>query len=237
MLARIHERHAWPGIKRGVVNHIKQCLTGQQTKHPAGNPCFPLQSINSSNFNDLVQFDHLKLCKTVSRNTGLLVIIDQLTKFDEAVQCSHDEYDAQTTANIILKSGLPGMALRLGCNVTGRPTLQQRWLKNSRRRKSPRSHLHLHTRSNGLVERQSRTLLTMHRVFVSRRMQDWDEHIDGVLGAYTSTRHATRFSHQICQHGAEKSILFLFLYPEFAAQSLRKSSLSTYLSGSSRVSP
>ena len=64
VLARIQERHTWPGIKRDVVNHIKQCLTCQQAKHPAGNPCYPLQNINSSNFNDLVQFDHLKLCKT-----------------------------------------------------------------------------------------------------------------------------------------------------------------------------
>ena len=61
--ARIQERHTWPGINRDVVNHIKQCLTCQQTKYPAGNPCYPLQSINSSNVNDLVQFDHLKLCK------------------------------------------------------------------------------------------------------------------------------------------------------------------------------
>ena len=98
VLARIQEQHTWPGIKRDVVNHIKQCLTCQQAKHPAGNPCYPLQSINSSNFNDLVQFDHLKLCKTDSGNTGLLVIIDHFTKFAEAVPCAHDEYDAQTTA-------------------------------------------------------------------------------------------------------------------------------------------
>ena len=102
VLARVQERHTWPGIKRDIVNHIKHCLTCQQTKHPAGNPCYPLQNINSSNFNDLVQFDHLKLCKTESGNTGLLVIIDHFTKFAEAIPCAHDEYDAQTTAKIIL---------------------------------------------------------------------------------------------------------------------------------------
>ena len=71
VLARIQERHIWPGIKRDVVNLIKQCLTCQQAKHPAGNPCYPLQSINSCNFNDLGQFDHLKLFKTKSGNTCL----------------------------------------------------------------------------------------------------------------------------------------------------------------------
>ena len=48
-----------------------------------------------------------------------------------------------------------------------------------------------HPRSNGLVERQNETLLTLLRVNTSRRMQDRDEHIEGVLGAYNSTRHVT----------------------------------------------
>ena len=76
-----------------------------------------------------------------------------------------------------------------------------------------------HPRGNGLVDRQNRTLLTLLRVYTSRRMQDWDEHIDGVLGAYNSTRHATTgFSPYMLQHGAEKSIPLSFIYPEFAAR-------------------
>ena len=102
VLARIQERQSWPGIKRDAVNHIKHCLTCQQTKHPAGNPCYPLQSINSNNFNDLVQFGPLKLCKTMSENNGQLVVIDHFTKFAEAIPCAHDEFDAQTTAEITL---------------------------------------------------------------------------------------------------------------------------------------
>ena len=48
-----------------------------------------------------------------------------------------------------------------------------------------------HPRTQGLVERQNRTLLKLLRVFCSRRMRDWDKHLDEVLGAYNSTRHAT----------------------------------------------
>ena len=88
VLAKIQERHTWPGIKRDVVSHIKHCLTCQPTKHPAGNPCNPLQCKKSSNFNDLVQFDHLILCNTDSGNTGLLVILDHFTEFAEAVPCA-----------------------------------------------------------------------------------------------------------------------------------------------------
>ena len=46
----------------------------------------------------MVRFDHLKLRKTDSGDTGLLVITDYFTKFAEAIPCAHDEYDAQTTA-------------------------------------------------------------------------------------------------------------------------------------------
>ena len=76
-----------------------------------------------------------------------------------------------------------------------------------------------HPRSNGLVERQNRTLLILLGVYTSRRMQDWDEHIDGVLGAYNSTRHATTsFLPYMLQQGAEKSIPLSFIYPELAAR-------------------
>ena len=221
VLARIQERHTWPGIKRDVVNHIKHCLTCQQTKHPAGNPCYPLQSINSSNFNDLVQFDHLKLCKTTSGNNGLLVIIDHFTKFAEAIPCAHDEYDAQTTAKIILnkwfaRHGTPArMQSDNATNFTAE--IAQELMKASQVTKVTSTPAH--PRGNGLVERQNRTLLTLLRVYTSRRMLDWDEHIDGVLGAYNSTRHATTgFSPYMLQHGAEKSIPLSFLYPEFAAR-------------------
>ena len=50
-------------------------------------------------------------------------------------------------------------------------------------------------------------------------MQDWDEHIDGVLGAYNSARHVTTvFSPYMLQHGVEKSIPLSFIYPEFATR-------------------
>ena len=68
VLARTQERHTWPGIKRDVVNHIKHYLTCQQAKHPAGKP---FTRIKISNFNNLVQIDHLKLCKTAPGNTRL----------------------------------------------------------------------------------------------------------------------------------------------------------------------
>ena len=77
-----------------------------------------------------------------------------------------------------------------------------------------------HSRTQCLVERQNRTLLTLLRVFCSRRMRDWDRHLDEVLGAYNSTRHdTTGFSLYMLTRGTEKAIPLTYLYPEFASRS------------------
>ena len=77
-----------------------------------------------------------------------------------------------------------------------------------------------HPRTQGLVERQNRTLSTLLRVFCSRRMLDWDQCLEEVMGAYNSTRHATTgFSRYMLTQGVEKAIPLTFLYPEFAAKS------------------
>ena len=51
-------------------------------------------------------------------------------------------------------------------------------------------------------------------------MGDWDQHLDEVLGAYNSTRHAiTGFSPYMLTRGTEKAIPLTYLYTEFASQS------------------
>ena len=50
-------------------------------------------------------------------------------------------------------------------------------------------------------------------------MNDWDEHLDEVVGAYNSTRHAsTGFSPHMLMTGKEKSIPLSYVYPEFAKE-------------------
>ena len=214
VLARIQQRHTWSSIKRNVVNHIKHCLTCQQTKQPAGNPCYPLHSINCSTFNDLLQSDHMRLCKTASYNTRLLVILSHFTKFAEVIPCDHDEYNAETTAKSILNKWFArhGTRARMQSDNATIFTAEiaQEIMKASQVTKvtCPSDH----PRGKSLVERQNRTLLTLLRGYTSRRLLDWDEHIHGVLG--DNNRHSTTvFSLYMLQHGAEKSIPLSFIYP------------------------
>ena len=48
---------------------------------------FPLQSIESSEFNEVVQIDHQKICITDCGYNQVLVMIDHFTKYAEAVPC------------------------------------------------------------------------------------------------------------------------------------------------------
>ena len=67
-------------------------------------------------------------------------------------------------------------------------------------------------RPQGPVERQNRTLLTLLRVFCFRRMRDWDQNLDEVMGAYNSTRQTTTvFSPYMLREEMEKTIPLTFL--------------------------
>ena len=103
IVARIQERHTWPGIRRSVGRYVGQCLTCQQVRDKPGDVRFHLKNIQSGYFNELVQYDHLKICPSDNNNTGILVIIDHFSKFAEAVPCSHHDYDAVTTSRLLLQ--------------------------------------------------------------------------------------------------------------------------------------
>ena len=73
-----------------------------------------------------------------------------------------------------------------------------------------------HLQTNGLVERQNRTLVSMLRVYRSRHMTDWDRYRSQVMGAYNSTQHSTTgVSPHLMLTGYEKSLPLTFCYPEY----------------------
>ena len=83
---RILKRFEWPGMKKACEKWVTACLSCQQVKDPR-KLRFPLQSIESSEFNEVVQIDHQKICMTDSGYNQVLVMIDHFTKYAEAVPC------------------------------------------------------------------------------------------------------------------------------------------------------
>ena len=188
---------------------------------------FALQNIVSSKFNELVQFDHVKICKSGKGNRYILVIIDYFTKYAEAVPCKAQEMTAEAT---VLKIPNAWFARH------GTPSIMQsdngpqfvaevaRAFMRASQLTQAHSTAH-HPATDELVERQNKTLLNMLSVFCSRRMNDWDGNLDEVMGAYNSTRHAsTGYSPHLLFTGQEKSIPLSFLYPKFGAEAFEDQS-------------
>ena len=149
----------------------------------------------------------MKLCPTDDGNTGILVIIGHFSKLAEAVPCSHDEYDAITTSRLPLQKWFARNSTPTHMQSDNAPNLtaevSNEFMRASQTIKVTSTAGHI--RTQGLVEHQNRTLLTLLRVFCSCRMRDWDKHLDEVLGAYNSTRHATTgFSTYMLTRGTEK---------------------------------
>ena len=83
---RIQKRLEWPGLKKACEKWISACLSYQQVKNPR-KLRFPIQSKESSGFNEVVQIDHQKISMKSMGYNQVLVRIDHFTKYAEAAPC------------------------------------------------------------------------------------------------------------------------------------------------------
>ena len=191
------------------------CLACLQVKDPRKMK-FPLKSVESSEFNEVVQIDHQKICMTDSGYNQILVIIDHFTKLAEAVPCQTASAD-ETCDHLITH-----WISRYGCPMTFQSDNGKAFVGDLTKELMKRSHIAqahsttYHPQTNGLVERQNRTLVNMLRVYCSRYMTDWDKYLPQVVGAYNSTQHSTTgISPFMMLTGKERAMPLTFFYPEY----------------------
>ena len=159
---RILYRFDWPGLRKACERWVNACLACLQVKDPMKMK-FPLKSVESSEFNEVVQIDHQKICMTESGYNQILVIIDHFNKLAEAVPCQ--TASAEETCDHLITHWIS----RYGCPMT----FQSDNGKGLTRELMKRSHIAqahsttYHSQTNGLVERQNRTLVNMLRVYCS----------------------------------------------------------------------
>ncbi len=162
-----------------------------------------------------MQIDHLKLSKTNDGNLGVLMMVDHFTKFAQAFP--YKRCDAEETCEILMENWIPpyGAPLAIqsdnGSQFTAELTSEMmKCVDILQIHSSP-----YYPQTNGLVERQNRTLILMLRTVCSRRQDDWDVYLVRVKCAYNSTRHfTTGFSPFMLWHGREKRIPLMFLFPK-----------------------
>ena len=108
---RILKQFEWPEMKKAREKWVKACLSCQQVKDPR-KLRFPLQSIESSEFNEVVLIDHQKIFMTDSVYNRVLVMIDHFKKYAEAVPCI--TASAEETRDHLIKTWIA----RHGCPMT-----------------------------------------------------------------------------------------------------------------------
>ena len=168
---RIPHRFDWPGLRKACERWVNACLACLQVKDPRKMK-FPLKSVESSEFNEVVQIDHQKICMTESGYNQILVIIDHFTKLAEAEPCQ--TASAEETSDHLITHWI----LRYGCPMTFQSDNGKAFVGDLNKELMKRSHIAqahsttYHPQTNGLVERQNRTLVNMLRVYCSRYMTD-----------------------------------------------------------------
>ena len=179
---------------------------------------FPLKSVESSEFNEVVQIDHQKICMTESGYNQILVIIDHFTKLAEAVPCQ--TASAEETCDHLITHWIS----RYGCPMTFQSDNGKAFVGDLTKELMKRSHIAqahsttYHPQTNGLVKRQYRTLVNMLRVYCSRYMTDWDKYLPQVVGAYNSTQHSTTGISpfmMLTGRERERAMPLTFFYPEY----------------------
>ena len=167
VLSQIQKRFEWPGLKKACEKWIAACLSCQQAKNPR-KLRFPLQSIESSTFNEVVQTDHQKICMTATGYNQVLVMIDHFTKYAEDAPCM--TASAEETCDHLINVWIA----RHGCPIPFQSDNGKAFvgdLTKELMKRSQVAHAHsatYHPQTNGLVERKNRTLVSMLRVYCSR---------------------------------------------------------------------
>ena len=211
---RVLKSFEWPEMKKACEKWVTAFLSCQHVKDQR-RLRFPLQSIGSSEFNEVVQFDHQKISMTDSGYNQVLVMIDHFTKYAEAVLCI--TASAEETCDHLVNTWIA----RHGCPLTfqsdnGTAFVGELTKELMRRSQVAQTHsTTYHPQTNGLVERQNRTLVSMLRVYCSRYMTILDRYLPQVMGAYNSTQHSTTgVTPHMMLTGNEKSLPLTLFYPE-----------------------
>ena len=189
MQQRILHRFDRPGLRKASFRWMNACFSCLQVKDPRKLK-LTLKSVESSEFNDVVQIDHQKVCMTDSGYNQILVIIDHFTKPVKAVPCQ--TASAEETCDHLITHWIS----RYGCPMTFQSDIRKAFvgdLTKDLMRRSQIAQAHsttYHPQTNGLVGRQNRTLVNMLRLYCSRYMTDCDNYLPQVVGAYNSTQHS-----------------------------------------------
>lgn len=201
---RILQRYWWPTLTSDVNEWCKTCEICIKRKSPVAKIKAPLKSIPVEGPWDRVAVDCLEYPVSKRKNRYVVVFMDYLTKWAEAIPVPNIK--ATTISKlfineIVCRFGAPRQLLSdKGSNFTS--TLLQEVcdiLNTQKIFTTP-----YHPQTDGLVERFNRTLSSALSTLVSREPACWDDYVQYVLFAYrASCQESTGFSPFMLSFGRE----------------------------------
>ena len=212
---RIRERMYWPGIKADVTRWSSQCLKCEARKPRAGPKRHPLGTIPSGAPFERIAIDIMEPGTiTDNGNRYIMVVNDYFTKWSEAYAIK--DHTAYTVADVlatqyICRYGVP-RTIHTDQGKEFESHLFQKMctlLKCDKTRTTP-----YHPQSDGLVERQNRTILAMLSAVVNEMQNDWDDHLPYIMSAYrSSVQESTGCSPNLMLFGRENLLPLDLIYP------------------------
>ena len=143
------------------------------------------------------------------------MFVDHFTKYAEAAP--YKSADAPETAKLIFgtwiaRHGVP-MAIQSDNGPAFAAELQREFVAIAGSLKIYSSPVHPST--NGLVERQNRSLISILRATCTRNQGEWIDHLPHALGAYNCMKHAsTGFTPNMLMLNKERRYSLALLFPE-----------------------
>jgi len=192
VLSIIQTRFYWPNMYSDVVNYIKMCDVCQKVDPATLKTVSKLQSISVPiSVMKQIGVDIASLPE-VNGKKYIIVAIDYFSKWSK-IEAIENKI-ADTVARFLFKLICRHSCMSIQINDQGREFVNR-----------VSSHLHeltgtkqrvtsaYHPQSNGLVERQNRTIKNMllKTLYNERNVDKWQDVIDGVLFAHRSVRHET----------------------------------------------
>ena len=146
------------------------------------------------------------------------MMIDHFTKFAQAIP--YVDFDSRETCQILMDHwiepyGAP-RAIQSSDNCGGPQFVSELTTEMMKHLDILQIHSSpYHPQTNGLVERQNRTLILLLRTVCSRRQDDWDALLVSAMSAFNSTRHSsTGFSPHLLWFGRERRTPLMRLFPK-----------------------
>ena len=186
-LARLRQRCYWPGMRKDVCEWLKQCDVCAKNKKPSKRPRAELHQYSVGATMERVAIDLVKLPETEGGNKYCLVASDYFSRFVHAVPIPDKESKTVAVALFDRFLSILGMPKELHSDQGGEFESQLfkelcDLLDISKSRTTAGN-----PKSDGLIERFNRTLISMLRAFAEEYPRNWDQYLPQVMMGYRAT--------------------------------------------------